>query len=287
MKKILFPTEFSRHSPQVFKYALELAKQFDATLVAMHVYPTAELIITGKQEKMEIANQMMDVLKDFIDKNKGADYKDVKMEYLIDTGLPAEDIVEVSLDENIGLIVMGMTGKNDAIDKFFGTISSDVITNADCPVLAIPASYEFKNPKKLVYTTDFMFRDLGVLNTLKDWAKIFKAKINCLHIVEQRENELTALVNMGMLRDTFKSKRIPQFDCLTGNVAAATLEYLNHENADMVVMLSRKRNLFQKITEGSQAKKLAQKINIPILIFKGNAYETVPRAMNFTGFSVA
>lgn len=39
--------------------------------------------------------------------------------------------------------------------------------------------------------------------------------------------------------------------------------------------------------EGSQAKKIAQKINIPILIFKGNAYEAVPEAIDFMGFTVA
>ena len=38
MKKILFPTEFSEHAPEVLKYASELAYQFDAQLIVMHVF---------------------------------------------------------------------------------------------------------------------------------------------------------------------------------------------------------------------------------------------------------
>lgn len=53
MKKILFPAEFSDYSPQVLKYALELAKRFKAKLVAMQVYPTSELIPRSSKEELE------------------------------------------------------------------------------------------------------------------------------------------------------------------------------------------------------------------------------------------
>ena len=47
MKKILFPTDFSEVSNNAFVYALNLAKSFNAELIALHVYELPILHMGG------------------------------------------------------------------------------------------------------------------------------------------------------------------------------------------------------------------------------------------------
>lgn len=99
-------------------------------------------------------------------------YKEqISIDYNIKVGDPAEAILQIALEENIELIVMGMTGKTDALDTLFGNTSQEVLAKSDCPVLAIPTKAEFKGIDNLVYATNFEFRDLGTINCLKQWSK--------------------------------------------------------------------------------------------------------------------
>jgi nucleotide-binding universal stress UspA family protein len=287
MKKILFPTDFSQHSPELLKYAFELAKAFKATLVPMHVYGDEESVTLSKKEQNEMAEHISGVLSDFIAKNKPDGYDDVPIEYIVDIGEPGYEIVTVALDENINLIVMGMTGKGFKTGDLFGSTALDVIGKADCPVLAIPASIPFSKPQSIAYLTDFVFRDIGAINVLKDWANALEAKVHCLHVVEKAEDELDAVVKMRMLQDAFQSPAFSDFDTVKGNLTEQTNQYLHEKNIGIVAMLSRKRDLLQRLVEGSRTKQLAKKTDCPILVFKENAYQPISFPLDFSKFSVA
>ncbi len=287
MKKILFPTDFSEYSPNILKYAFEVAKAFGAKLVPMHVYGDAESAALPKEKQKEMADQLIDVLTDFISKNKTEAYQDVEVEYIVDVGLPENEIADVALDEDVGLIVMGMTGKNNIAENLFGSTALSVISKADCPVLAIPASHAYSKPAQLAYMTDFVFRDIGTLHELNKWAKVLDLKVHCIHSVEKNQNEIDAAVNMGMLKETFASDAITEFEILNGSVVESSNEYLDENNIGIVAMLSRKRDFIQRLLEGSKTKKMAKTLERPILVFKENAYKPVSFPIDFSKFSVA
>ena len=287
MEKILFPTDYADHSPQLLNYALAVAKKFNATLVAMHVYDLPEDEYPTKKEKNELAEYMLDVLKDFITKNKEDQYKTVDLEYIVDVGLPEKEIVEVALDEDIDLIIMGMTGKGKAGDNIFGRTSLAVIGKSDCPVLAIPVAYNFQALENIAYLTDFHFRDIGAINRLRQWATPLSAKVHCLHVSYPYEFSLDAEVNIGMLKDCYKGDQFADFKVLEGDFIPRTNQYIEEQNIGIIAMLSRKRSFLRRIIEGSNARKMAKRIRVPLLIFKENAYKPVTYPIDFTGFSIA
>ncbi len=287
MEKILFPTDFSEQNPIALQYALELAKHFKATLIPMHVYDLSEEATSPKKDKQQIADYMMDVLADFISKNKSKQYDEVPVKHIVDVGMPGREIVDVALDEDIGLIVLGMTGKNNAGGRLFGSTSTEVIGKADCPVLAIPASPTYVKPEQLAFMTDFHFRDIGVINSLREWANHFDVKVHCLHIVGKNKSDLDAAVNMSMLGDAFKSPQMPKFEVLKGDLVEKMNQYMNEENIGIVAMLSRKRGFVESMLESSKTKKVAKIIERPILVFKENAYKPILFPVDFSGFSIA
>ncbi len=287
MKNILLPTDYADHSPQLLNYALAVAKKMDAKLVTMHVYGLPEDEYPTPKEKIELAEYMLDVLKDFINKNKEDQYNGVELEYIVGVGLPEKEIVDVALDENIDLIMMGMTGKGKAGDNIFGRTSLAVIGKSDCPVLAIPAAYNYQALENIAYLTDFHFRDIGAMNRLRQWATLLPAKVHCLHVSYPYEFSLDAEVNMGMLKDCYKGDQFADFKVLEGDFIPRTNQYIEEQNIGIIAMLSRKRSFLRRIIEGSNARKMAKRIRVPLLIFKENAYKPVSYPIDFTGFSIA
>lgn len=287
MKKILFPTDYADHSPQLLNYALAVAKKFNATLVAMHVYDLPAAEYPSQKKRDELAAYMLDVLKDFIAKNKEDQYKTVALEYIVDVGLPEKEIVEVALDEDIDFIIMGMTGKGKADDNIFGRTSLAVIGKSDCPVLAIPEAYDYQALENIAYLTDFHFRDIGAINKLRQWAELLPAKVHCLHVSSPYDFGIDADVNMGMLKDCYSSELFGAFEVLQGDFLSRTNQYVKAQNIGIIAMLSRKRSFLQRIIEGSNARKMAKRIRVPLLIFKENAYKPVVAPIDFTGFSIA
>lgn len=273
MKKILFPTEFSNHATEAFKYAVEIAFFFQARLIVMHALgkPDSKLGTDGVLEK--IIDRSTDKMIEFVQGNLPELYNKVQIDYIAKTGLPGTSILEVALDEGADLIVMGMTGKTDAIETIFGSTALEILTKADCPVLTIPSSAKFEGIDNLVYTTNFEFRDLEAINYLQKWSKAFDAPIHCLHVVESDESEMIVAKNMNTLKQTYTGRNLLKFDMVKGDFQDQIERFAKAKKADIVAMMSHKRSFIARLIEKSAVKGIARRISIPVLVMKDNAYE--------------
>lgn len=282
MKKILFPTEFSDHAPAVFTYAAELAFFFKAQLVMVHAFGKPDVRATTEKSLSEKAALVVDKLIELADKHMPEAYKnEVKLDYHAKVGFPADAILQLATEEEVDLIVMGMTGKTNALETIFGSTALAVLTKADCPVLAIPEKAKFIGIDNLVYTANFEFRDFDAINYLKKWSRTFEAPIHCLHLIENNENETNALKKMMVIRDTFKSNKMIKYDLRHGNFVQSIEKFAKSKQADIVAMMAHKRNLIEQIMETSSIKGVAKRINIPLLVIKDNAFEIDEDAWNW------
>lgn len=282
MKKILFPTEFSNHAPAVFNYAVELAYFFQAQLIMVHAFGKPDVRATTQKCLTDKADSVVDKLIELADNNIPEEYKkEIKIDYHAKVGFPAEAILELATEEEVDLIVMGMTGKTNALETIFGSTAIAVLTKADCQVLAIPEKAAFAGIDNLVYTVNFEFRDFEAINYLKKWSKTFEAPIHCLHMIEKNENETNALKKMMVIRETLKSNKMIRYDLRHGDFVSNIEKFARSKQADIVAMMSHKRNLIEQIIETSTVKGVAKRINIPLLVIKDNAFEIDEDAWNW------
>jgi len=272
MKKILFPTDFSKHSIDVLNYALELADKFEVKLMAMHVYGRPKFNANGTPKPSNQAAEMLDTLKVFVAKNKSKKYKNVTIEHLVEVGFPSKAIQNVVADEDIGLVVMGMASKDDVAKNFFGSVARDVLIKVDCSTLVIPTNFKYKKISKIAYTTNFLFKDISALNALKNWAEVLNSEVNCLHIVDLVDEMPDAIENMEILEEGFGDNTFKQFDVIRGNLVNSTIEYVAEQNIEMIAMLSRKLNFMTRLLDGSNAHRMAKQVAVPLLVLKGNAF---------------
>jgi len=274
MKRILFPTEFSDHAASVFQYAVALAQQFDARLMVLSAYGNPDLEFGTSKTKEEIVNELTDRMIDFVTTNLPDDVRsDVKIDYFVRQGKASDAILEVESEEKVNLIVMGMTGKKNILNVAFGSTTQAVIDQSDCRVLVIPASATYKGIDNIIYTTNFEFRDLTAINYLKKWSKKLGADIHCLHIVEEKENGLKAIRSLKTLEKTYNNYETLFFDMVYGNFKKELSAYSKELKADVIVMMTRKRNLASRIVEPGMTNGIAGRMDTPVLVMKENAYE--------------
>jgi len=272
MKKILFATEFSTHTVEVFKYAADLAFFFKAKLIIMNAIgpPKNELsnILTLEERSEKAIDKMVDLLFN----NLSDEYRSkLKVEYSPQIGFAADAILEVTSKKDIDLIVMGMTGKNNAFNVLVGSTTLSVLNKSNCPVLVVPATAEFSGIENIVYTTNFEFRDLEAINYLKKLAKVFDASIHCLHIFENTENEGQIQKNFQILQETYKKDKSLLFDIKKGNFEKEVNLFAKKKKADIVVMTAHKQNFIARMVKKNTVNELVQHIHLPLLVLKDTA----------------
>jgi nucleotide-binding universal stress UspA family protein len=139
ISKILVPVDGSDTAKNAAKYAIEIAKQFKASIIILNVIEKHPLI--GKKvdspEQVqhtiepisyylkEAAGQFTGEIKELCDESK------IASEVFIKTGHPVTEIVREAKRSKADLIVMGSHGKNALSAAVLGSVSYGVIHHAN------------------------------------------------------------------------------------------------------------------------------------------------------------
>ena len=137
-KRILVPTDGSEFARKAELHALFLAKVSGAEIIALSV--SENQFITGisvtdeiEQLNLILKDRCEEDLKEFEEMNDDG----VKISSIIREGSPANVILDVAVEEDIDLIVIGSSGKS-GFDRFIlGSVSDKVVNAAKCPVLVV------------------------------------------------------------------------------------------------------------------------------------------------------
>jgi len=142
-KRILVPTDFSDHSDEALKQALELAKQYNAKVYLLHVAePITQCVgdycldsSTVKQaEDTEILQAKEKMKKEL---SKFSEFKEIEVINDVREGRPVEEILKEQEERGVDLIVMPSHGKTGFIKRFMGHISEKIMEEAKSPVLLV------------------------------------------------------------------------------------------------------------------------------------------------------
>lgn len=149
LKQILAPTDFSEHSDQALRSAAELARQFGAKLVLLHVVPSD---ILESISKAHVPPHPMDKVYEDLTHEVREQYarhvapelrRAVEAEILVLPGVPFLEIIRTARVKGVGLIVMATHGRTGLSHALVGSVTEKVVRKAPCPVLSIrPAGVE-------------------------------------------------------------------------------------------------------------------------------------------------
>jgi universal stress protein A len=150
IRKILFPTDFSRCNNAALKVASSLASETGATLHIVYVHDARALnaalgeagylYAASWEEDYEKANQRLLSIAPTI---AGVTYDQKCL-----TGDPASEIIEFAKTHGIDLIVMASHGRTGLSRLLMGSVAEVVMRKAGCPVLVVKqpmAEFEQQN----------------------------------------------------------------------------------------------------------------------------------------------
>ena len=147
-EKTLYSTDFSPLAEVALDYVKKLKEAGEKEVVVVHVVddlsielPEGADLLNEKelykilpevdQEYVTSLIERLEAIKRILE----SEGLNVKL-YLKYGNIPKQ-IVEVSKKENVKLIVMGAHGKGLLTEILLGSVSTDVIRNAECPVLIV------------------------------------------------------------------------------------------------------------------------------------------------------
>jgi nucleotide-binding universal stress UspA family protein len=137
-RKILFANKGSSAGDRALLYVEHLARIEDAEVVVVHAYLVPERYVTTESyEELHASFQKAawDVVDDAVEELLDAK---IVARGVVREGPAAQTILEVAAEENASLIVMGTRGPSSATELLLGSVSTDVLRLARCPVMAVP-----------------------------------------------------------------------------------------------------------------------------------------------------
>ncbi|WP_324026173.1 universal stress protein [Maribacter sp. BPC-D8] len=277
MKNILIPTDFSSNADHAIAYALNIFKCERTNFYFVHAYAD------------EVYGPYHNVDKDTFDKQKKmiADESENKLQKLVaDTQTKThnplhkyeaissfESLVDAINDfadsKNIDLIIMGTKGKTASSKITFGSNTVQVFKYVKCPVLAVPDEYDYSQPKKILFPSNYMLpykrRELKLLNIM---AGEFKAEVLSLYISDFEDLSLRQLDNKKFLEESLPNARLSFVRTSVNNRANAITEYIKENDIDLLVMVNSRHSFLEDLLYQSTIDEIGLSPTIPFLVMQ-------------------
>ena len=283
MQKLLFLTDFSSAAKHAAAYGYQFAKQVKADIVLGNAIiipaeaPQAGMVAWPLEESeilLDDSETELKQLKAFLEQHDHSDTFRPAITFASEAGTVTNAADHFIKNEDIDMVFMG-THQSDRLTTFvFGDHCKTVIDSTNKPLMLIPPEAKFKAIKKIAFATDFKTPDddLKFIYGLRLLARQFNAEILLAHIYDgkyQSPEFAQRVINfIGDLADTAKSPKI-HYQLVKSTGTEAGLDWLcENQRVDMLAMVHRPHGFFDNLLHGSDTKKMAGKVNIPLLVFQ-------------------
>ncbi len=278
IKTILVPTDFSEAAHNAFLYALSLADTLQAEVHLLHVYSMGhipvkwvpeEFVDSLEQEKIDKA---MTYVHAYAAEAQAEFGTDVNLSYELAQGQAKEKILELGGSGKYDVILMGTQGAASEYGKIFGSLTLQILQQANCPVWVIPEEAKFTSPERLMFAMNIEEGDTRVIDELFSFCCRFDAHLSCCHISSNAhqlaENKHDRLAR---LRELEKTELVDFILLENEDILQGIQEYLANRKIDLLVMLTHKRLFANPRFMDSLTQEMALRTELPLLVL----HETV------------
>jgi nucleotide-binding universal stress UspA family protein len=269
MKSIIVPINFSPCGTNAARYAADLAQAIHADLHLIHVLQvpvnSAELPMTPYlyEEMVESADIALKQLQFELTKRTN---NRIKVETTLEAGNFASKVKDLCRKLKPYAILLGATGPT--FEKTLaGSPVSSLFHNLDFPVLVVPESYRFHRFLRILLACDPEDIGSGMPNSLpllKDLREHFGSRFDIVTVETQKVlSEEQDVFDSGGWKTELKELYPEIHYVRKPKVEDGILEYLAHNDADLILVFPKKHGFFDFHT--SQSRKVAQHSTIPVL----------------------
>ncbi len=292
IKKVLFPTDFSRCADQAYPYALRMVRQHGAELHVFHCRVPYE---GDGESALSSAGELQKLVQRLTAGENGAADRSVQqsipMVFREERAISAaQSILEYAGEHDIDLIVMGTHGRRGVKHLLLGSVAEEVVRYARIPVLTVRES---KVPKagssiqRILVPMDFSDYAQHALAYAKELAALHEAEMQLLHVVQEvmhpafyvtgrtsifeftPEVEKTSVENMcSMLGRVGGPNVSAEIYLKEGHPAQQIVQFAQEYRSDLIVIATHGLTGVQHFLVGSVAEKVVRTSPVPVFVVK-------------------
>ncbi len=261
MKSFLVPLGNTESAVGTLQYAIDLAKETNATIYVIQVYKAMKKAGSIKNIDLILERDSKSDLEVLLDK---VDTKGVEIKSKPVKGKILSSIQRVARQKDIDLVIMSARSEEASNEIFVGSITGGIIKHSDLPALIIPRGAAFKPPQKILFTykSGRIERD-GVLKPLIQLKSAFKSNVQLLHVIHADKEDEDEVLSEDMQQFGKENEIEAETD------ARAAMMELEKEEYDMLCVFRRRRGFFEKIWANNKIKRSELNLKIPMLVLQG------------------
>jgi nucleotide-binding universal stress UspA family protein len=287
MKTILVPTDFSPAAYTAARYAIHLAKKFNAGIeLCTAIKVPAESVMAAQVAwpledydslKKDVETEFEYLVEKLLREEQAIDSQGSfhpTFTYNNDRGEVADYVMSLVNEHKTNMVVMGMSGAGSFSRFYLGSNSKEMIEKADFPLLLIPLNVDFKEIKKISFATDLSSQDIEIIASLVYFARPFNAEILITHVTQENDinPEEQKKIDDFLSNVTCKVNypRIYYRSIQSSGINEGLNWLTENGHIDIMAMVHRHESFFTRLLTSSHTQQLAKSIHVPLLVFPEN-----------------
>ena len=273
MKRILVPTDFSKHADNALRVAAQLAKKNNSEIFLLHMLELPHQGSDAVSGGSEIPQIMFfkNIAIDRLDALMEADFLEgISVSEIIQFEKTFDGIMEISKKNDIDLIVMGSHGASGYEEMFIGSNAEKVIRFSEIPVLVLKNEIPDFKVNNMVFASDFSEEIKKPFKKLIELANVFDAHLNLI-MVNTPNNFKSTAVAEKIMSDFIANFDMPKYSSHIYNdvnVEKGILNFASSIDADLIAMGTHGRTGLDHFFNGSISEDLVNHTLRPVVTFK-------------------
>jgi nucleotide-binding universal stress UspA family protein len=295
IKKVLYPTDFSRCAGHALPHTLHLANTYGAELHLLHALVLHEADPSNLSHRLPDMEELYLVLEEHAETQMktaieehgraGFTIKSAQVRAISAAGA----ILDYATENEIDLVVMGTHGRRGLRRLLLGSVAEEVVRLAPCPVLTVPEGEVGASPgqiERIVVPVDFSEHAKLALAYAVQLADAYGAQLHLLHVVDEviyPDFYPPVIPSGGSLTEELRDQSLERMRGLlsgfegadaavhvrAGRAAPEIADFAEGQSADLVVIASHGLTGISHVLLGSVTEQLIRRAPCPVFTVKG------------------
>lgn len=273
LKKILIPIDFSETAMLAIEHAAFTAQLFKADLVLLHVVERhwEKFNIISPEMRVDVPGNMIETIEKKLEET-AADIRakyGVKSTCITSEGNIFSEVISISKEQEVDLVVMGTHGTSGFVEFFLGSNAYKVVTQAECPVITVQRHATKLGFKDILLPIDNSSHSRQKVSYAVMLAKQFASKIHIAGLMdstdetERKKFEIKLeQVEAYVKKNGLVSTRTVLPDT---NQARSTYDYAKIVGADLIVIMTDQDEDITGRLMGTYAQQIVNHSKIPVM----------------------
>lgn len=284
---ILVPVDFSSDARNAIDYALFLAGKLKMKILLMHAYHpgiyemAADAYKLARHEPIDATPKDLEKELEMWREAINTQRSSIECDSVFVRGSLASAVEKLVNDARVDLVIMGTRGTSRLKGALLGSNTTHVMRSVNCPVLAIPGTYQGNTMEEIVFATDYDKTDLASIKFMARLAKIFHAELTIIRLTEYPASSLEKILMQDLkerVQATVQYSPI-HFRLLKPrgkDIPDAFDVFLKSRKPGLLAVSHHERNLVERFLDKSISEELAQHVPIPLMVFHLPSKSNVP-----------